>query len=164
MNNGPFRPCKGWQAWYAQDTGDDMGENKPVPIITALPGILIYSEGLMPGDRRHTPWVPSKQYPKDSPGCVLQLLTTPLVAYGKQWHWLWYCHLSQLAHHIRDGLDPAMKVGAGHQIGMMGWGRGVLHLHFGILLERSQGPGMTMPPGQVAQLVESWPLWKGQTR
>lgn len=164
MNNGPFQPVKGNQAWYGGDSGDDITEKVPTTVITPVPQTLIYSEGLRLADHKHTPWVKSVAYPMDTPGTVLGRLDAPLMAYGQAWTYMWYCHLSALAHHIRDGIDAPMHVGAGHIIGQTGWGRGVLHLHFGILLARAQNPGEFMPPHQVAALVNAWAPWLGQNR
>lgn len=157
-NVSPYiQPIIGTPAEYQGDSGCDIDAPKGTPVSAPCTGILIYSEGLQVGDRRHTPWVANDANPGDTPGCILMQLAAPLYAFGRKWVYFWFAHMSQLEMHIRDGLDAPTHIHQGRVLGKSGLGHSVPHLHFGILTDRAQLAGDYLDPFKVAHLISRWP-------
>lgn len=156
----------GREAWYPEDTGADYVMAKGVRIPLLVQSYPIYSEGLEPGDQRHTPWRPDevcpdgRMHPLDTPGCALFRLERPARLFGRVVTMLAYRHLSALSQHWRDGQAPAVLMPSGALVGLSGIGRGVPHVHVELLWDRAaRGPQDGLTPGQIASALRmtEWP-------
>ncbi|MDP7081075.1 MAG: peptidoglycan DD-metalloendopeptidase family protein [Candidatus Undinarchaeales archaeon] len=126
-----------WKTYGA--AGRHRGIDIHVPAGTATyavaDGTLVYSE------RGHTKWTT----PPDTPNSVLLKFDKPLKYKGKTYYFAWYTHMKSLAFHVPDG-SGGKHVTAGTNLGAVGLGNKVPHLHFAILIARPQGPGQYMDP------------------
>lgn len=131
---------------YAGDTGLDIGVPVGTPCYAVADGWIVYSE---PG---HTPWVADAAHPHDTANSVLLSLKEPFSYKGHRVTYAWYTHLSKLAHRVPDGSTP-LEVKAGDLIGWTGTGNNNPHLHLGLISNRAQEEGQTMPFPLVAELI-----------
>lgn len=127
---------------YDADSGLDILVPTGTPCLAVADGRIIYSE------RGHTPWV----NPPDTPHSVLLQLDEPFEYRGHKVNFAWYTHLSRLAYSVPDGTEP-LVVKAGQVLGWSGVGNKVPHLHLGLISNRAQEEGQTMPFPLVAELI-----------
>jgi len=117
---------------YAADTGLDIHGPEGTPIVSMLPGTLIYAE------RGHSAQMgqssSSKGYTDQH--SVLIKLDNPFTHNGKQINYAWYTHLQDLNPAIAN--KTGIKVNAGQHLGGMGIANGVSHLHLGLVGDRAQ--------------------------
>ncbi len=123
---------------YASDTGMDAHAPVGTPIQAVADGALIYSE------EGHTPW----NRPPDTPNTILIRLDKPVTFKQKTYYFVWYAHLASLAFEVKDGGEER-PVRRGERLGTTGIGNKVPHVHFGIIVHRSQGPGLFMKPEDI---------------
>lgn len=141
---------------YASDTGIDVEMQPTSPLIAIAKGSIPYAEGWGKGQRTHTPWVATLEYPMDTPGAILLKLDTPLISRIGLLRYAWYCHCSSGFAVVRWGIDAPRRVSEGMMIGHSGYGRGVAHLHFGLLTDTDQAPGHFLPPFEILPLLISY--------
>ena len=117
---------------YAADTGLDIHGPEGTPIVSMLPGTLVYAE------KGHSAQMgqssSSKGYTDQH--SVLIKLDKPFTHNGKQINYAWYTHLQDLNPAIAN--KTGIKVNAGQHLGGMGIANGVSHLHLGLVGDRAQ--------------------------
>ncbi|MDP6626653.1 MAG: M23 family metallopeptidase, partial [Methanopyri archaeon] len=121
--------------------GIDIHVPAGTPTYAIADGILVYSE------RGHTKWTS----PPDTPNSILLKFDKPIKNKGKTYYFAWYTHMKSLALHVPDG-SGGRHVTKGTNLGTVGLGNKVPHLHFGILIARPQGPGQYMDPLEIRDL------------
>jgi murein DD-endopeptidase MepM/ murein hydrolase activator NlpD len=126
LRNGAFRsPLPGGVlAGYAGDTGLDIAENRK-PVFAIADGILEYSE------KGHTRWVGKG----DTPFSVRIRLDKPIAFHDRTITHAYYTHMSELTYAKSETDIAEVHVAGGTKIGISGIGRGMPHLHIGLLLE-----------------------------
>jgi murein DD-endopeptidase MepM/ murein hydrolase activator NlpD len=126
LRNDAFRsPLPGGVfAGYAGDTGLDIAENRK-PVFAIADGILEYSE------QGHTRWVGKG----DTPGSVRIRLDRPVAFHTRTITHVYYTHMSKLTFAKSETDRAEVHIQSGAQIGVSGVGRGMPHLHIGLLLE-----------------------------
>jgi murein DD-endopeptidase MepM/ murein hydrolase activator NlpD len=129
--SGPLRNCAlrsplpgGLLAGYQGDTGLDIAANRQ-PVYAIASGTLEYSE------RGHTLWSDGH----DTPNSVRIRLDTPIAWQGHLVTHAYYTHLSELRYAQAEGSETPAHVRAGELLGKSGIGRGMPHLHLGLLLD-----------------------------
>ena len=149
---GLDRPIvSGIEAGYEGDSGLDISAPVSTPVLAAAGGKVIYAEA------GHTAWQrrdPKTGEPIDTPYSVLIELDTPITFKdGRQAKYIWYTHLSKLAFEKTDGDKQEIRVKPGQVIGHSGTANDSPHLHFGVLLNRSQGSGDYFTPDEVREML-----------
>lgn len=144
VGTGPVIPVKnGKSSGYAGDSGLDILAPAGTPVFASMPGRIVYSEG------GHTPWNKGK----DTPNSVLVELDKPFEQAGKMIRYAFYTHMQTLAQQVTDeaktGARNNARVEAGQQIGTVGYGNQISHLHFGLISNRAQGEGQYLTYDQV---------------
>ena len=141
-------PIKGtsasqWKTYGAagRHRGIDIHVPAGTPAYAIADGTLVYSE------RGHTTWTK----PPDTPNSILLKFDKPIKNKGKTYYFAWYTHMKSLALHVPDG-SGGRHVSKGTNLGTVGLGNKVPHLHFGILIARPQGPGQYMEPLEIRDL------------
>ena len=144
-------PIKGtsqsqWKTYGAPGAhrGIDIHVHAGTPAYAVADGTLIYSE------RGHTTWTT----PPDTPNSILLKFDKPIKNKGKTYYFAWYTHMKSLAFHVPDG-SGGRHVTKGTNVGTVGLGNKVPHLHFGILIARPQGPGQYMDPLEIRDMFFS---------
>ena len=125
IRNGFYNPMPGGIfAGYAGDTGLDIA-GSPRAVYAIAAGTLDYSE---PG---HTRWTGKG----DTANSVRFELDAPIAWKKRQITHVYYTHLSALVSIQPEGAAKRRHVEGGEQLGTSGIGRGVPHLHIGMLLD-----------------------------
>lgn len=133
---------------YPSDSGADLHCPRGTDVFAVAPGLLLYSE---PG---HVESYEGHEH-EDTRLSILLQLDEPLVHNGVVYPFVWYTHLSVLTHSVRSGAQPK-RVAKGDRLGKTGLGRGVPHLHFGVIHNRRQlRTGDWMPPSEVVRIVRT---------
>ncbi|MBC7406734.1 MAG: peptidoglycan DD-metalloendopeptidase family protein [Candidatus Parcubacteria bacterium] len=133
-------------AAYEGDSGADLAVPFGTPVRAAANGTIIYSEN------GHTPWGTSRNIGVDTPGTILIELDNSVVYNGLIYKYLWYTHLSKLAITQSENAVGS-KIKVNDYLGNTGKGNNNDHLHFGILINRSQNDGEFMPPNEVIKYL-----------
>jgi len=129
---------------YAVDSGIDIHVPEGTKVVAAAAGWILYAE------YGHTSWVS----PPDTPYSVLIELEEPLTRNGRVYRYLWYTHLKKLLFNKADDGQRGRKLEAGDVIGVSGTGNRVPHLHFGVLVNRSQASAADwMDPFELEKLI-----------
>jgi len=117
---------------YAADTGLDIHGPEGTPIVSMLPGTLIYAEK---GHSAQMGQSSSSEGYTDQHSVLIKL-DKPFTHNGKRINYAWYTHLRDLDPSIAN--KTGIKVKAGQNLGGMGIANGVSHLHLGLVGDRAQ--------------------------
>jgi len=117
---------------YAADTGLDIHGPEGTPIVSMLPGTLIYAEK---GHSAQMGQSSSSEGYTDQHSVLIKL-DKPFTHNGKRINYAWYTHLRDLDPSIAN--KTGIKVKAGQNLGGMGIANGVSHLHLGLVGDRGQ--------------------------